>query len=86
MTQQIPVRIPDEKAAALDQLVAQGRFASRSDALRAGLDRLLADEREREIEAAYARAQERHPEDEAAAAAGLASFAAWAEREGGEPL
>ena len=86
MAHQIPVRVPDEKTAALDRLIEQGRFASRSDALREWLDRLLSDEREREIEDSYRRAQERHPDDEAAADAGLAAFAAWSEREGSEPL
>jgi Arc/MetJ-type ribon-helix-helix transcriptional regulator len=86
MTQQIPIRIPDEKAEALDRLVEKGRFASRSEAMREGLDRLLAEEREREIEDAYRRAHERAPDDEAAGQAGLAAFSAWAESEGGEPL
>ena len=86
MTHQIAVRVPDEKAAALDRLIQQGRFASRSDALLEGLDRLLSDEREREIEDSYRRAQERRPNDEAAADAGLAAFAAWSDREGSEPV
>ena len=86
MTKQIPIRIPEAKAAALDRLVERGRFASRSDALREALDLLLAEERERELEDAYRRASERHPDDDSAGAVGLAAFAAWSEREGGDPL
>lgn len=84
MTQQIPVRIADEKAAAIDKLVDSGRFGSRSEVLRVGLDRLLADEREREIEEAYRRAGEAGRTDRAAL--GLAALAEWSDREGGEPL
>lgn len=84
MTQQIPVRIADEKAAELDRLVGAGRYASRSDALRAGLDRLLADEREREIEDAYRRASTVATADDATF--GFAALAEWSAREGGEPL
>jgi Arc/MetJ-type ribon-helix-helix transcriptional regulator len=85
MTQQIPVRIEDDKAAAVDQLVEKGLYASRSDVLRSGLDRLLDEEREREIEAAYRRA---HEQEAAGATAedGLAALDAWSKREGGLPL
>lgn len=34
-------RIPDELAAAIDELVRDGVFASRSDAVRVGLDALV---------------------------------------------
>lgn len=37
MTVQLVTRIPDDVAAAIDDLVREGVFASRSDAVRAGL-------------------------------------------------
>ncbi len=84
MTQQIPVRVADAPVAELDRLIAAGRFASRSEALREGLDRLLAAEREQAIEDAYRRARQSRPEDDGAL--GLAALAAWSQVEGGEPL
>jgi Arc/MetJ-type ribon-helix-helix transcriptional regulator len=86
MTIQVPVRIPDEDAERLDQIVASGRYASRSDALRQGLDLLLRAEREREIVESYRRAYEQEPQEESEV--GLWAFAAFVAREeaGQEPL
>ena len=81
MTVQIPVRIPERDAQLLDEVVARGRFASRSDALREGLALLLREEREREIEEAYRRAYTEHPQEDWIGEAGLALFAAWVESE-----
>jgi Arc/MetJ-type ribon-helix-helix transcriptional regulator len=39
----------------LDAAVASGRYRSRSDALRRGLELILREEREREIEESYRR-------------------------------
>jgi len=64
MTVQIPVRIPEEDANRLDAIVASGRYASRSDALRQGLDRILREERDREIFESYRRAYAEHPQEE----------------------
>jgi Arc/MetJ-type ribon-helix-helix transcriptional regulator len=64
MTVQIPIRIPDEDANRLDAIVASGRYASRSDALRQGLDRILREERDREIVESYRRAYAEHPQEE----------------------
>jgi Arc/MetJ-type ribon-helix-helix transcriptional regulator len=75
-----------EDVAALDKLVESGRFANRSEALRAGVARLLRDEREREIAEAYARGYARHPQPDWVGEAGLAAFAAYDRAEGGEPL
>lgn len=88
MSIQIPVRIPDEDARRLDDAVASGRFASRSDALREGLARLLREEREREIVEAYRRGYERYPQEEWVGELGLSLFAAWveAEQQGEDPL
>ncbi len=81
MTIQIPVRIPERDAELLDEAVARGRFASRSEALREGLALLLREEREREIEEAYRRAYEKYPQEDWIGETGLALFAAWVEAE-----
>jgi Arc/MetJ-type ribon-helix-helix transcriptional regulator len=87
MSVQIPVRIPDEDARRLDAVVASGRFASRSDALREALARLLREERERELVDAYRRGYEKYPQEE-----WVGEFGLWAltqivaaERREGEP-
>ena len=76
----------DRDVAALDELVAEGRFANRSDALRAGLARLLEEKREREIEAAYRRGYEEHPQEAWVGELGLQGLAELDRAEGGEPL
>lgn len=72
MSSQIAVRIPDSVLAALDEAVGAGRFESRAAAVRQGLDRLLEDEREREIAASYRRAYADRPEEEWVGEVGLA--------------
>jgi Arc/MetJ-type ribon-helix-helix transcriptional regulator len=86
MTVQIPVRIPEEDAARLDAIIASGRYASRSDVLRRGLERILREEREREIVESYRRAYAEHPPDESET--GIWAFAQFVEREeaGEDPL
>jgi Arc/MetJ-type ribon-helix-helix transcriptional regulator len=86
MTIQVPVRLTEEDAAALDRLVSEGRFATRSDALRAGLAELLREERERAIEEAYRRGYGDHPQAEWVSEVGLAGLAAFDRSEDGEPL
>lgn len=86
MTTQVPVRLTEADLAALDRAVAAGRFASRSDALRAGLAAVLREEREREIDEAYARGYGAQPQEAWVGDAGLAAFAAFDAAEGGEPL
>ena len=81
MTVQIPVRIPDRDAERLDEAVARGRFASRSEALREGLAMLLREERDREIAEEYRRAYEKYPQEDRVGQDGLALFAAWVEAE-----
>jgi len=80
------VRLTEADVAALDAAVSRGRFASRSDALRAGLASVLREERNREIEAAYRRGYGDQPQEEWAGEAGLAAFAAFDAAEGGDPL
>ena len=86
MTTQVPVRLTDRDLALLDALVAGGRYANRSDALRAALARLADEEREREIDAAYARGYGEHPQEEWVAQAGLAGLVAFDAANGGEAL
>jgi Arc/MetJ-type ribon-helix-helix transcriptional regulator len=88
MTIQIPVRIPDEDLAELDAAIARGSFPNRSAALRAALDLLLREERERAIDDAYRRGYGAHPQEDWIGEAGLALFEALvtAEESGAEPL
>jgi Arc/MetJ-type ribon-helix-helix transcriptional regulator len=86
MTVQVRVRLTDSDVAALDAAVARGRFANRSDALRAGLDRVLYEERQREIDEAYAVGYAKYPQQEWVGELGLAGLAACDKGEGGEPL
>jgi Arc/MetJ-type ribon-helix-helix transcriptional regulator len=86
MTVQVPVRLTEEDVAALDAVVAGGRFASRSDALRAGLARVLHEEREREIDEAYRRGYGKKPQEDWVGIVGFAGLTAFDQAEGGEPL
>ncbi|HVN62116.1 MAG TPA: ribbon-helix-helix domain-containing protein [Gaiellaceae bacterium] len=88
MTVQIPIRIPDEDLAELDAAIARGSFPNRSAALRAGLDLLLREERERAIDEAYRRGYGAHPQEDWVGQDGLALFEALvrAEESGAEPL
>jgi Arc/MetJ-type ribon-helix-helix transcriptional regulator len=83
MSQQIAVRLSERDLARLDEAIADGRFASRAAALREGLDSLLRDEREREIEDAYRRGYGAEPQEQWVGEAGLAAFAAFVEAEEG---
>ena len=86
MTTQVPVRLTDSDLAALDAAVERGRFANRSEALRAGLARVLRDERERQIGDAYRRGYGAHPQEEWVGDVGLAGLSAFDRAEGGEAL
>jgi Arc/MetJ-type ribon-helix-helix transcriptional regulator len=62
MTVQIAVKLPESLASELDRLVKRGDFRNRSQALREGLEAILA-ERERErLRERYRDAIARHPE------------------------
>ena len=78
----------DEELRALDAAIERGSFASRSDALRAGLVHVLREEREREIAAAYARGYGRRPQEAWVGELGLSLLdnAAAAERRDKGPL
>lgn len=86
MTIQVPVRLTERDVAALDAMVERGRFANRSEALRAALARLVREEREREIEEAYRSGYGEQPQEEWIGEAGLALMDAFHRAEGGEPL
>lgn len=64
MTIQIAVKLPDELLEAVDRLVGTSRFASRSEMVRVGLQRVLADDRERIIDNAFTRGVGAHPDSE----------------------
>ena len=70
----------------MDAAVASGRFANRSEALRAGLELILREERQRKIDEAYARGYGRHPQEEWVGEVGVAGLAALQKAEGGKPL
>jgi Arc/MetJ-type ribon-helix-helix transcriptional regulator len=82
----IAVRLPEKDVTALDTMVAAGRFASRSDVLRAGLACVLQEERERTIDQAYRRGYRKHPQEVWVGGLGFAGLAAFDRAERGEPL
>ncbi len=83
MTTQVPVRLTDSDLAALDAAIARGRFGNRSEALRAGLEHVLAVEREHQIDEAYAAGYGKQPQEEWVGELGLAGLAAFDKAEGG---
>lgn len=62
---QLVTRVDDQLAAAVDELVAAGIVANRSEAVRLGLERLIDRCRRDEIGAKIARGYREHPQDEA---------------------
>lgn len=88
MSIQIAVRIPEEDLSALDEAIARGRFPNRAAAVREGLEQLLREEREREIDEAYRRGYGEQPQEEWVGETGLAAFAAFvaSEETRAEPL
>jgi Arc/MetJ-type ribon-helix-helix transcriptional regulator len=84
----VQTRLDDDELRALDAAVERGRFASRSDALRAGLAHILREEREQEIAAAYARGYGRQPQEPWVGELGLALLAkvVAAEQQDEDPL
>jgi Arc/MetJ-type ribon-helix-helix transcriptional regulator len=49
MSEQIAVRIPDELADSLENLVSSGTFETKAEAIRAALERLVEAERRRRV-------------------------------------
>ncbi len=62
MTIQVAVKLPDDLVKAIDRLVDDGAFASRSQAIRNGLEAIVAGERRQEIGRRYQDAMARLPE------------------------
>lgn len=65
MTVQIALKLPDRLAAELDELVKRGEFKSRSQAVREGLETILAARERERLRARYRQALETHPESAA---------------------
>lgn len=63
MTVQLVTRVPDSVAEAVDHLVDQGVFSSRSDAVRAGLEAVVDRERRDAIGRAIVEGYQRIPQD-----------------------
>lgn len=59
---QLVTRIPDDMAKLLDQLVDEGVFRSRSDAVRTSLEEVLAQHRRRRISEQTVRAYHEQPQ------------------------
>jgi Arc/MetJ-type ribon-helix-helix transcriptional regulator len=64
MTVQLVTRVPDAVAQAIDGLVRDGVFASRSDVVRAGLQAVVEAERRQAIGRAIADGYRRVPQDD----------------------
>jgi Arc/MetJ-type ribon-helix-helix transcriptional regulator len=65
MTIQIAVKVPDDLLGEVDRLVEQGAFESRSQAIRSGLESVVANRRRGELDRRYRDAFARVPETEA---------------------
>jgi len=62
MTKQIAVKLPDQLLGEVDRLVGRGSFASRSEAIRTGLETVVAAGRREEIDRQYRDGYARLPE------------------------
>ena len=62
MSEQIAVRIPDELAESLEDLVARGRFDTKADAVRTALETLVESERRRRVGELIVRGYLRDPQ------------------------
>jgi len=65
MTKQIAVKLPDALVAEIDRLVEGGTFSSRSQAIRSGLESMVAGQRRAEIDRRFRDAASRLPETRA---------------------
>jgi Arc/MetJ-type ribon-helix-helix transcriptional regulator len=62
MTEQIAVRIPSELAAGLNELVSEGRFETKADAIRSAISALVEEERRRRVGERIAEGYRRMPQ------------------------
>jgi Arc/MetJ-type ribon-helix-helix transcriptional regulator len=65
MSIQLAVKLQESMVDEIDRLVREGRFANRTDAVRAALDRMLAELREDQVTTAIVKGYQRMPPDEA---------------------
>jgi len=65
MTTQIAVKLPDRLVGELDRLVEAGAFDSRSQAVRSGLEAMVASRRREDVDRQYRDADARLPETDA---------------------
>jgi Arc/MetJ-type ribon-helix-helix transcriptional regulator len=86
VTIRVRVRLPEADVAALDVAITLGHFANRSEALRAGLERILYEERQRAIDEAYAAGYAKYPQEEWVGGVGLAGLVAFNETESNDVL
>ncbi len=85
MSQQIAIRLPNRDLDALDAAVAERRYPTRAAAVRAGVELLLREERDRRIAEEYRRAYGEQPEDPWVGEAGLRLGAEAIRREESSP-
>jgi Arc/MetJ-type ribon-helix-helix transcriptional regulator len=71
VSEQIAVRFSDETAETLEALVASGRFSSKADAIRAGVESFLEAERRRRVGELIAEGYRRVPQRDAGLDAAL---------------
>jgi Arc/MetJ-type ribon-helix-helix transcriptional regulator len=64
MSEQYAIRIPDDLAAGLEELVDSGRFPTRAEAFRVALESLIETERRRRVGEAIAEGYRRVPQDD----------------------
>jgi Arc/MetJ-type ribon-helix-helix transcriptional regulator len=65
MSEQIAVRIPDSLSASLNQLVADGRFETKADAVRTALETLIDAERRADVGRRIVEGYKRVPQEDA---------------------
>ena len=63
MSEQIAIRIPDELAESLEELVSEGRFETKAVAIRSALQTLVDQERRRKVGELIADGYRRIPQD-----------------------
>jgi putative addiction module CopG family antidote len=64
MSEQIAIRITEELAASVEQLVTSGRFRTKAEVVRAALDDLIERERRHEVGEKISQGYRRMPQDE----------------------
>ncbi len=64
MSEQIAIRIPNELAQSLEELVANGRFETKAEAIRTALQTLLETERRRRVGELIAAGYRRTPQED----------------------